>query len=187
MANADFPRWRVARRIGFHASDSTAKTVGIVVMPIAFAFIGAFFTLPARNTWGERFVNGAIAGAIAVVFVLVFFAIWHVGAFYLGKLGWTADKYETGQEGETEFHTFFVLRRDPDVSADLAVRHGKLECRVKTPSGEMHVLTAGSVGRDVETNAIRGLPAGDYETRWYCSRRKSRFYEIARATVTLNR
>lgn len=51
---------RIIRSAWRQAKVSALSLAGAVVMALGFAFVGAFFVLPAKNTWGERALNGLV-------------------------------------------------------------------------------------------------------------------------------
>jgi apolipoprotein N-acyltransferase len=63
--------WRGATRF-------VESIYGVLLMTFGFAFVGAFFVLPAKNTWAERAVTGLAVAAIAIVLIIAAAFMWHL-------------------------------------------------------------------------------------------------------------
>lgn len=155
-----------------------------------FALVGAFFTLPARNTWGERFENGVMSAVIALIFVFLVCWVWNLWVYrHSGRShdNWLAT---AGMSGNA---VVFWLVRKPDAMPVSFTEHGLMECLIRAPDGETCLLSdslapprmlIGHGDSSVLALWEKTVP-GVYDVWWYGSRKRGKYYEITRATFDL--
>ena len=172
-----FPRWRRLWRGALRASDFVVRFGGVVLMGLAFAFVGAFFSLPTRPDWGDKFVYGLGVAALALLFVWGLAFMWQLVRYWLSG-GQDRDWEMTAMSGDGIVR--FTLARKPDAPPGFVHVHETMECVVRTPNGMKTIPDQdlfAPKAMSVQATLHQCVASGPYEVRWYGSRR-GRFYEI---------
>jgi hypothetical protein len=179
-----FPRWRRLWRGALRASDFVVHFGGVVLMGLAFAFVGAFFSLPTRPGWGDKFVYGLGVAVLALLLVWGLSIVWQVVRYWLSG-GQDRDWEMTAAIGSGIAR--FTLARKPDAPPGFVHVHETMECVVRTPNGMETIPDRGLFApKGMSAQAtLQGAAYGPYEVRWYGSRR-GRFYEITRGKFILD-
>ena len=169
------------------AGEGLTAWWGAVLIVLAFAFVAAFFTLPARNTWSQRFLNGAVIAGIALGFVMVAAIARHLWCYW--RSGRPDENWGTWAYLAVNGACFY-LQRKPDAMPVRVQEHGIMEFAVKYPSAAVVRIPDGellvqSLHGDCLLAMCDGEGPGVYEVRWYGSRKRGKFYEITRATFVL--
>lgn len=182
----DFPLGPVARRAEIRTKETiTSSWWGVALLGASFALIGAFFTLPTPNSWGDRFVDVLASAAIAVIAVAILAFAWHLSAYV--RSGHQDPNWEAVAFHKTD-DVVFIFRRKPGGMPSSIREHGVMQAIIRKPDGEV-VVCPEEEGHDHSHEQGTRVPCdgfgpGTYDVAWYGSRRRpGRFYEIARTKV----
>ena len=152
-----------------------------------FAFVGAFFVLPAKNTWGERALNGLEAAALALGVILAAAFAYHLARY---RRSGRRDEHWQAWGFLQDGYAYFLLTVKEDIQTDWLDPVGEVQCVVRLPDGAIHTtpdaeLQGGRMSRRIGTGVHDATP-GIYEVRWYGSRKKGHYHEITRGRFSLD-
>jgi hypothetical protein len=156
---------------------------GVLAVALGFAVVGAFFVVPAKNTWTDRAINGVMVAAITIGALLLLSIVWWCMRYRrsLGRTEWQATAILAGNGIK------FMLQRHPD-AMPAALEHVAMDYWLRKPQGEVVPLAVEQFGRDSVWAFVAGEPPetyGTYEIRWSTSRSRGNYYELARSEFEL--
>lgn len=193
-----FPRQRVSHRAWFRTKDGLLglwwSPLAIGVLSAAVAAWGAttgsstamvgFMQVTVVPSWPRVFAAGLIGGA---GFYLLFFLVawfWKLLRYRLER----RDEDWTNTASMTDDAVVFVLERRPEAPSVSIGDHGRMEVVVKAPDGVLRTLGAEELQPMADRTVVARIQgpgqSGDYEVRWYGSRRKW-YYEVTRGLFRL--
>jgi hypothetical protein len=150
-----------------------------LTVALGFAVVGAFFALRTKNTWADRAISGLLVAVITTGTLFLLSLVWHCMRYQrsLGRAEWQPMAILAGNGVK------FVLQCHPD-ALPAPLESVALDCWLRTPRGEVLPLAVEQFGRDSVWAFVAGEPPetyGTYEIRWFSSRARGRYYELARS------
>jgi hypothetical protein len=182
-----FPRWRVLWRAIMKAEDSqltwsayfVTALLGACVATAVALFHGPTITvqhvkIPLTPPAGDIFVSALIGFVGLPIVVFVGLMLWHLAAYRC-----TRRHKRWGIVGNlSSTSVYFGLKPRDGRLHWPAGGPDRLECRIQTPSGQVHHRT-----RDANAHFDGIAEAGEYRVRWYGADGDRRLTEITRARV----
>jgi hypothetical protein len=130
--------------------------VGVYLTAFGIAAVGAFFTLPAKNTWAERALNGVLTVLIALVLLCAVAFLRHLANYlrYRDTDKWIARAYPASNGMKVSLDA----RKSSDGTGEVSIRR----CEVKLPDGRWLPLKV----RNGEALIVETSEHGRYDVRW---------------------
>jgi hypothetical protein len=183
-----FPFGRALHRAYIKAVDNLTALWGALAISVVFALVSAWFVLPEKSAWGERFAVGLVSAFAAYAVLLGVAIAWQMYGYR--RSGHEDDNWIPAATLAGNGAQFLLMRRDDAMPYPLT-GHGRLECVIRGPAGltifpDSKVYRRGDGEAFVQIANGPGDYSGTYEVRWCGTRRSGRWpYEIAREKFVL--